>query len=64
MVEKKFFGFDQKKLVFMTNLEVKLSFVLYTSAYVIYQWYLMNKAENLGFWRTLDNGFETGLVVM
>merc|ERR1711971_362265 len=26
--------------------------------------HLMNKAENLGFWRTLDNGFKTGLVVM
>ena len=41
MLKKKFFCFDQKNPVFVKNLEVKLSFVLYKfSTYVIYEWYL------------------------
>ena len=40
MLKNKFFCFDEKNPVFVKNLEVKLS-LCYTSAYVIYEWYLI-----------------------
>ena len=42
MLKKKSFCFDEKRPVFVKNLEVKIS-LGYKSAYVIYEWYLVKQ---------------------